>query len=295
MTNLLDTQAITDHFSQHGYVLDEELATILFLMLRLGKPLLLEGQPGVGKTEVANVLAAALGTGLIRLQCYEGLDVHSAVYEWNYQKQLLSIKIQENSLRSEAEKEQHIFGEEFLLKRPLLQSITSEQPQVLLIDEIDRADEEFEAFLLELLSAYQISIPELGTVKASSRPMVILTSNRTRELSDALKRRCLYHWVSFPDMEKELQIVQRHLPDIEPALAQNLVRLVQHLRSRKLDKTPGIAETLDWARALDALGYRSLEKAGIEKSLGCLLKSASDIEKLKAEGVEKLLEEVVGV
>jgi MoxR-like ATPase len=182
-----------------------------------------------------------------------------------------------------------------LLKRPLLQSITSEQPQVLLIDEIDRADEEFEAFLLELLSAYQISIPELGTVKASSRPLVILTSNRTRELSDALKRRCLYHWVNFPDMEKELQIVQRHLPDIGPALAQNLVRLVQHLRSRKLDKTPGIAETLDWARALDALGYRSLEKAGIEKSLGCLLKSASDIEKLKAEGVEKLLAEVVGV
>ncbi len=285
-------EAIKARFDELGYVVDEELATILFLMLRLGKPLLLEGNPGVGKTEVANVLAAFLDTELIRLQCYEGLDVHSAVYEWNYQKQLLSIKIQENSGRSEAEKEHHIFGEGFLLKRPLLQSITGEKPPVLLIDEIDRADEEFEAFLLELLSAFQISIPELGTIKASNRPLVILTSNRTRELSDALKRRCLYHWVNFPDMEKELQIVRKHLPGIEQALARNLVQMVQLLRNKKLDKTPGIAETLDWARGLEALGYKTLEKEGVEKSLGCLLKSAGDIEKIRSEGVGNLLAEV---
>lgn len=289
MDNLPDLKAIQERFDELGYVVDEELATILFLMLRLGKPLLLEGNPGVGKTEVANVLAASLGTELIRLQCYEGLDVHSAVYEWNYQKQLLSIKIQENSSRTESEKEQHIFGEEFLLKRPLLQSITGARAPVLLIDEIDRADEEFEAFLLELLSAFQISIPELGTIRASSRPMVILTSNRTRELSDALKRRCLYHWVNFPDLDKEIQIVQKHLPGIEQALAQNLVRIVQHLRNKKLDKTPGIAETLDWARGLEALGYQTLEKEGVEKSLGCLLKSANDIERVKTEGIENLL------
>lgn len=289
MDHLPDLNAIQERFDELGYVVDEELATILFLMLRLGKPLLLEGNPGVGKTEVANVLAASLNTELIRLQCYEGLDVHSAVYEWNYQKQLLSIKIQENSSRTESEKEHHIFGEEFLLKRPLLQSITGAKPPVLLIDEIDRADEEFEAFLLELLSAFQISIPELGTIRASSRPMVILTSNRTRELSDALKRRCLYHWVNFPDMDKEIQIVQKHLPGIEQALAQNLVRIVQHLRNKKLDKTPGIAETLDWARGLEALGYQTLEKEGVEKSLGCLLKSANDIERVKTEGIENLL------
>ena len=289
MDHLPDLNAIQERFDELGYVVDEELATILFLMLRLGKPLLLEGNPGVGKTEVANVLAASLNTELIRLQCYEGLDVHSAVYEWNYQKQLLSIKIQENSSRTESEKEHHIFGEEFLLKRPLLQSITGAKPPVLLIDEIDRADEEFEAFLLELLSAFQISIPELGTIQASSRPMVILTSNRTRELSDALKRRCLYHWVNFPDMDKEIQIVQKHLPGIEQALAQNLVRIVQHLRNKKLDKTPGIAETLDWARGLEALGYQTLEKEGVEKSLGCLLKSANDIERVKTEGIENLL------
>ncbi|MEL6719569.1 MAG: MoxR family ATPase, partial [Bacteroidota bacterium] len=210
MHKTLDIQTLREGFDRLKYVVDEELATILFLMLRLEKPLLLEGNPGVGKTEVANVLASFLDTDLIRLQCYEGLDVNAAVYEWNYQKQLLSIKIQDGSTRSETEKEQHIFGEDFLLKRPLLKAISSaEKAPVLLIDEIDRADEEFEAFLLELLSSFQISIPEMGTIKAKQRPLVILTSNRTRELSDALKRRCLYHWVHYPNLEKEMRIVQK--------------------------------------------------------------------------------------
>ncbi len=281
---------LISEFDHLGYVVDEELATILFLQIRLGKPLLLEGNPGVGKTEVANVLAAHLNTELIRLQCYEGLDVHSAVYEWNYQKQLLSIKIQENVGRSEAEKEHHIFGEDFLLKRPLLRAITANKPPVLLIDEIDRADEEFEAFLLELLSAFQISIPEMGTVKAVHKPFVILTSNRTRELSDALKRRCLYHWVNYPDLDKELRIVEKHLPGIERRLAERLVRLVQHLRGLKLEKSPGIAETLDWAQGLLALGYSDLTPEAVERTLGCVLKSVGDMEMIRAGEVDKILE-----
>lgn len=286
-----NSEALIHSFGQQKYIADEELATVLFLMLRLEKPVLLEGNPGVGKTEVANVLSKVLDTELIRLQCYEGLDVHSAIYEWNYQKQLLSIKIQEQNDKSEAEKEAHIFGEDFLLKRPLLKAITaSEKPPVLLIDEIDRADEEFEAFLLELLSAFQISIPEMGTLKATHKPWVILTSNRTRELSDALKRRCLYHWVNFPGLEKEMEIVQKHLPDIEQELVMRMVRLVQHLRTQKLDKTPGIAETLDWARGLLALGYADMDAEGIEKSLGCLLKSADDIRRVKETGIKNILE-----
>lgn len=289
---LKDNNSIVEGFDSLGYVVDDELATILFLMMKLEKPLLLEGNPGVGKTEVANMLAQLLEVPLIRLQCYEGLDVNSAVYEWNYQKQLLSIKIQEKSNKSEAEKEEHIFGEEFLLKRPLLKAITSSVSPVLLIDEIDRADEEFEAFLLELLSAFQISIPEMGTIKAKNRPWVILTSNRTRELSDALKRRCLYHWVNFPDLEKETRIVQKHLPNMDASLAQRIVRFVQSVRERKLDKTPGIAETLDWANALKALGANDLEPKKVAQSLGGLLKSADDIEKIKKEGIVPILEEM---
>lgn len=286
MNEIKESHSIIQGFDQLNYIADEELATILFLLIRLQKPLLLEGNPGVGKTEVANVLARFLDTELIRLQCYEGLDVHSAVYEWNYQKQLLSIKIQEGGQKTEAEREQHIFGEDFLLKRPLLRAITAtSKAPVLLIDEIDRADEEFEAFLLELLSAFQISIPEMGTIKATFRPYVILTSNRTRELGDALKRRCLYHWVKYPDLEKELRIVQKHLPQMEAQMARQLVQLVQNLRSKKLDKTPGIAETLDWATGLLALGYKELSIESIEKTLGCVLKSANDIERVKAEGV----------
>ncbi|MEL6250479.1 MAG: MoxR family ATPase [Bacteroidota bacterium] len=285
--------ALIESFEQQKYIADEELGTILFLMLQLGKPVLLEGNPGVGKTEVANVLSKVLDTELIRLQCYEGLDVHSTIYEWNYQKQLLSIKIQEQSEKSDEEKEEHIFGSEFLLKRPLLKAITaSEKPPVLLIDEIDRADEEFEAFLLELLSAFQISIPEMGTVQASHRPWVILTSNRTRELGDALKRRCLYHWVNFPSLEKEMEIIQKHLPDMEVSLVSRMVKLVQYLRTQKLDKAPGIAESLDWAKGLLALGFADLDEAGIEKSLGCLLKSADDIRRVKATGIQQLLTEI---
>lgn len=292
MDSKLKTQSIIEGFDQLDYVVDEELATILFLVLELKKPLLLEGNPGVGKTEVANVLASFLDTELIRLQCYEGLDVNSAVYEWNYQRQLLSIKIQEGSEKSEHEKEQHIFGDNFLLKRPLLKAITADKPPVLLIDEIDRADEEFEAYLLELLSAFQISIPEMGTIKAKNRPYVLLTSNRTRELSDALKRRCLYHWLDFPDFNKEVRIVKKHLPHIEESLVKQMVCLVQHLRQKKLDKTPGIAETIDWANGLLSLGYEQLNGEGIEKSLGCLLKSTGDIQKIKSEGIESMLQEI---
>lgn len=282
---------LKEEFDALKYVVDDELATIIFLMLKLKKPLLLEGNPGVGKTEVANVLADYLQTDLIRLQCYEGLDVHAAVYEWNYQKQLLSIRIQENLERSEAEKEAHIFGEEFLLKRPLLKAITAtDRPPVLLIDEVDRADEEFEAFLLELLSAFQISIPEMGTVKASHRPLVILTSNRTRELSDALKRRCLYHWVNYPDMAKEKQILNKHLPSINQKLADTIIQAVNALRNRKLEKAPGIAETLDWATGLLALGYEDLNEESFATTVGCVLKSADDIRQVKAEGVSSIIE-----
>lgn len=293
MNYLKDTEQITAGFDKLNYILDEELATILFLVKRLQKPLLLEGNPGVGKTEVANVLAAFLKTPLIRLQCYEGLDVNAAVYEWNYQKQLLSIKIQEGIDRSESEKESHIFGEDFLLKRPLLKAITApDKPPVLLIDEVDRADEEFEAFLLELLSAFQISIPEMGTIKAIHKPIVILTSNRTRELSDALKRRCLYHWVNYPDRAREVAIVRKHLPDIDMQLADTLVQLVGVLRKQQLNKAPGIAETLDWAAGLLALGYRHLDGESMSRTLGCVLKSADDLAGVKASGLESLLSEV---
>jgi len=266
-----------------GYVANEELATVLFLMLQLNKPLLIEGNPGVGKTEIANVLAALFKTNLIRLQCYEGLDVHSAVYEWNYQKQLLAIKIQEQSNLSIQQKEDLIFSEDYLLKRPLLQAITSTQKQVLLIDEIDRSDEEFEAFLLELLSAYQISIPEMGTIKAKSQPIVLLTSNRTRALSDALKRRCLYYWLPYPTKEKELAIIYKHLPGIESTLAQQIVDIVEKLRQLKLEKVPGIAESIDWANGLLSLGIKTITLENIKPSLSCVLKSTEDVALVKNE------------
>jgi len=276
-----------------GYVVEEELATILQLMLKLKKPLLLEGPPGVGKTEASQIIASYLNTKLIRLQCYEGLDVNSAIYEWNYQKQLLSIKLTESSALSSAEKESYIFGDEFLLKRPLLQAITeSDKAPVLLIDEIDRADEEFEAFLLELLSAYQISIPEMGTIKANHLPIVVLTSNRTRELSDALKRRCLYHWVPYPEFQKELAIINKHLPDINQVLASQLVKFVQYLRSLKLDKSPGIAESIDWAEGLIALGAKAFTNEYIDKSLGVILKSDKDITNIRGQGIDSILNEI---
>ena len=287
MQSFKDPSAIISALENHQYVAEEDLATALFLLLKLQKPLLIEGPPGVGKTEIALALSQLLETKLIRLQCYEGLDVNAAVYEWNYQKQLLGIKLQEGSGLSVEEKEKHIFGHDYLLQRPLLQSIMAEdQSPVLLIDELDRSDEEFEAFLLELLSAFQISIPEIGTIKANFKPYVILTSNRTRELSDALKRRCLYHWIDYPSAEKEMRIVRKRLPGIEEKLLQQLVDWVQHFRRQKLSKTPGVSETIDWAESMLALGYREVNRQSFEQTLGSVLKSEGDISQARLEAVE---------
>lgn len=289
-----DVKTIIESFGRHGYVLDPELATTLFLLLRLRRPLLLEGHAGVGKTELARALSMALPARLIRLQCYEGLDVHSTIYEWNYQRQLLAIKIQEGADRSVEEKESHIFGESYLLARPLLQAITEEETApVLLIDEIDRADEVFEAFLLELLSDFQITIPEVGTIRAKHIPHVILTSNRTRELSDALKRRCLYYWVDYPDKDLELRIIASRMPEVDMELADQVVRFVQSLRSMKLAKTPGVAESIDWVAALLALGQDSLDAPAIARTIGCILKSREDIEEVGGRGFQELLTEAL--
>ena len=285
-----DVDALIQSFEQLGYVTDRALATSVYLAMKLHKPLLIEGHAGLGKTEVAKVLAAMLGTRLIRLQCYEGLDVGAAVYEWNYQKQLLAIKIQEKTEQTVEEKEKHIFSKEFLLERPLLQSILAEEASpVLLIDEIDRADEAFEAFLLELLSDFQVSVPEMGTLKAKHIPYVILTSNRTRELSDALKRRCFYHWIDYPDFEKELRIVRARLPGVEEALGRQVVRFVQAARQLDLTKPPGVTETLDCALSAMSLGKHELDIQTVEETLGCITKSMEDAAKLKSAGIEKLL------
>jgi MoxR-like ATPase len=286
----MNIDTLLKQLASHGYIADRSLATTLFLLLRLQRPLLIEGHAGVGKTEAAKVLASMMQTELIRLQCYEGLDVNSAMYEWNYQKQLLAIKIQEGTAASVEEKEKHIFGPDFLLKRPLLRAITAENTSpVLLIDEIDRADEEFEAFLLEVLSDFQISIPEMRTIRATHVPYVILTSNQTRELSDALKRRCLYQWIDYPDAEKELQIVFAKMPNIEKELAAQVVHFIQQLRSKNLTKSPGVAETLDWAAALMALSAKSLTPEVVNATLGCVLKSNEDIAKVQNEGIEPIL------
>lgn len=277
-----DVDAILSGFERLHYIADRSLATAIYLVAKLRKPILVEGHAGLGKTEVAKALAAFLGTRLIRLQCYEGLDVSSALYEWNYQKQLLAIKIQEQSNQTVEEKERHIFSREFLLERPLLQSILAEDASpVLLIDEIDRTDEAFEAFLLELLSDFQVSIPELGTISAKHVPYVVLTSNRSRELGDALKRRCLYQWIDYPSFEKEMRIVRARLPGMEEELAGQLVRYVQAVRQLRLSKQPGVAETLDCAQALMALGKRRLDAEGIEETLGCISKSVEDSERVR--------------
>src|SRR5580692_4994349 len=277
--------AIVSGFERLGYIADRSLATALYLVTKLRKPILVAGYAGLGKTEVAKVLASFLGARLIRLQCYEGLDVSSAVYEWNYQKQLLAIKIEEGSDKTVEEREKHIFSREFLLERPLLQSILVEDAApVLLIDEIDRADEAFEAFLLELLSDYQITIPEMGTIHAKHVPYVVLTSNRSRELGDALKRRCLYQWIDYPNLEKEMKIVRTRLPHIEEELARQVVGYVQSVRGLNLSKPPGVAETLDCAEALATLGKLRLDQAAIEETLGCISKSVEDSAKVKAAG-----------
>ena len=285
-----DRTQILERLTEVGYVAEPQLAMALALMQELRRPLLLEGEAGVGKTEVAKALAAVLDARLIRLQCYEGLDANAAVYEWDYQRQLLAIKIWESESLSAAEKERHIFDEAFLLKRPLLQAISMEQPPVLLIDEIDRADEEFEAYLLEVLSDFQVSIPELGTVTAQAIPYVVLTSNGTRELSDALRRRCLYHYVDFPSPDKELRILLARVPGIERDLAQQIVRFVQGLRKEDLQKKPGVAESLDWADALLGLGMSDLltDMEALHESLMCLLKTQEDRAVVTIEVVERL-------
>ena len=283
-----------DAMEREAYVNDRATATAVYLAMTLHKPLLIEGHPGVGKTEVAKVLARALDTELIRLQCYEGLDVTTALYEWNYAKQLLHIKLQEGSPASTREREAEIFSREFLLERPLLRAITrTEQSPVLLVDEVDRSDEEFEAFLLEVLSDHQVTIPEIGTVTAMHPPHVVLTSNRTRELSEALRRRCLYLWVDYPALEKEVRIVRTKVAGIEERLAAEVVRFVQRVRGRRLSKTPGVAESLDWAQALVALGAETLGDELVEETLGCVLKDAGDLrdvrEAVSKDGVDQFV------
>jgi len=274
-----------------SYIADRALATTLFLAIKLEKPIFLEGEAGVGKTEVAKVLSRILQSRLIRLQCYEGLDANTALYEWNYAKQMLKIKLEEGGSRSRDELEHIIFGEEFLLKRPLLDAIMSDgaMPPVLLIDEVDRSDEEFEAFLLEVLSDFQITIPEIGTIKAERRPFVILTSNRTREIHDALKRRCLYLWLDYPTFEKEFQIVRTKIPGIQQTLAEQICTFMQKLRQINFYKRPGIAETLDWAQALLHLHQAVLVPETIRETVGCILKYHEDVEKFKRDEMERVL------
>ncbi len=279
-----EIKKIRDLMESAEYVTDPAMATSVHLAMTLRKPLLIEGHAGVGKTEVAKVMARMLGTRLIRLQCYEGLDAAQALYEWNYPKQILHIKLQERSEASTPEKEHEIFSESFLIRRPLLQAITSPgTPPVLLIDEIDRADEEFEAFLLEVLSDFQVTIPEIGTITADEPPYVILTSNRNRELSDALRRRCLYLWVDFPGFEKEVRIVTRKVPGINERLAREISRFMESLRTVRLAKLPGVAETLDWAQALTSLHADHLDADLVLETLGCVLKDPDDIKRVKKE------------
>jgi MoxR-like ATPase len=276
-------ERLQEAMAEHGYITDRATATAAYLAITLRKPLLIEGPPGVGKTEVAKVLARVLSTELIRLQCYEGLDVATALYEWNYPKQLLHIKLGETSGRSIAQREAEIFSEDFLLERPLLRAIRSGQQVVLLIDEVDRSDEEFEAFLLEVLSEYQVTIPEIGTVRAAHEPCVVLTSNRTRELSEALRRRCLYLWIDYPTLEKELAIVHTKVPGASEQLAAELTGFIQAVRRRRLVKTPGVAETLDWAHALVALHADALDDATVTATLGCFLKDEADVRQLRGD------------
>jgi MoxR-like ATPase len=288
-------EATLDLLAKADYIADRSLATVLYLALRMGRPLFLEGEAGVGKTEIAKVLAATLGRRLIRLQCYEGLDVASAVYEWNYAAQMIAIRLAEAEGATDRERlSEDVFSERFLIKRPLLQALepdTAGAP-VLLIDEIDRTDEAFEAFLLEVLADFQVTIPELGTVKAAHPPIVVVTSNRTREIHDALKRRCLYHWVGYPNAERELAIVRAKVPGVADRLSREVVHFVQALRKEDLFKAPGVAETLDWASALSELDVVALDPATVSDTLGVLLKYQDDIARLEGTRAKELLDEV---
>jgi MoxR-like ATPase len=281
---------------QQDYIADTGLGVALFLSLKMGKAIFLEGEPGVGKTEIAKVLSSALQTPLIRLQCYEGLDITHAVYEWNYPRQLLEIQARQGQ-QNTTSLTQDIFTEEFLLKRPLLQAIDRSRlsAPVLLIDELDRADEEFESFLLELLSDFQITIPEIGTLRANHRPVVIITSNRTREIHDALKRRCVYHWIDYPTREKELAIVRLKVPGISEQLSQQVVDFVQQVREHELYKSPGVAETLDWAEALGHLHAAALDAQIVNATLGMILKYQDDVDKIRGAATEAILERVLSV
>ena len=276
-----ETKQIRQMLEKQNYVADSAIVMSVYLAKTLQKPLLVEGPAGVGKTEIAKVMAKALDTDLIRLQCYEGLDANMALYEWNYQRQLLHIKLEEGSDKSLSERESTIFSEDFLLKRPLLQAITHHKPPVLLIDELDRSDEEFESFLLEILSEWQITIPEIGSIRAKEKPYVILTSNRTRELSDAVRRRCFYLWMDYPDYEKELAIVRSKVPGIDLRLAKQICIFMELIREQKLEKVPGVAETLDWARSLVMLHQDHLDPEMVKATLGIVFKDRTDVEHIK--------------
>ena len=283
VTDINTVDDIRSSLDDHHYIANRALATSIYLSLKMEKPIFLEGEPGVGKTEVGKVLSQILHTDLIRLQCYEGLDVHNAIYEWNYSRQILQIRMMEAEGQKDKEKiSNEIFGPEFLIKRPLYQAIDhdGDNPPVLLIDELDRADEEFEAFLLEILSDFQISIPEIGTIKSEKPPVVVITSNRTREIHDALKRRCLYHWIEYPSAEQEFEIVKRKIPEANNVLGKQVVAFVQAIRQKDFYKLPGIAETIDWANALIKLGTTELSTEITSDTLGALLKYQDDIEKM---------------
>ena len=288
-------EEVSSLLARFGYVADRALATTLFLSLKMGKPLFLEGEAGVGKTEIAKVLSSALDRRLVRLQCYEGLDLNSAVYEWNYSRQMIEIRLAEVS--GELDKKSlssDVFAEKFLIERPLLQALKADggNAPVLLIDELDRTDEPFEAFLLEVLADFQITIPEIGTITAEKPPIVIVTSNRTREIHDALKRRCLYHWVDYPDADRELKILHSKLPGIDEKLSKQVVTFVQKLRNEDLFKLPGVAETLDWADALTQLDKMVLDSEGVDHTLGTLLKYQDDIAKIRGSEAARILEQV---
>jgi MoxR-like ATPase len=288
--------AVVDMLRDGNYVADRSLSTALYLALKLGRPLFLEGEAGVGKTEIGKVLSESLGRRLIRLQCYEGLDVSSAVYEWNYSMQMIDIRIAEAAGQESRDAiTNNIFSEKFLIKRPLLQALEADEsslPPVLLIDELDRTDEPFEAFLLEILSDFQVTIPEIGTVKAAKPPIVIITSNRTREIHDAIKRRCFYFWVDYPNAQRELEILKVKVPDAPDKLTQQVVNFVQHLRNRDLFKMPGVAETIDWTNALIQLDKIDLDPETVNSSLGVLLKYQDDIEKIQGSEAAQILDEV---